>query len=332
MRAILKKIDVPSHNGFWPVHQMLMYFVKSEESDELYRYKTSVEQQFCTKEEFDIKVGLSDELLEKKIEFGRSLVGLEFEVNLYKFMVKDLTNNKYVGIRFSSYFFDIEPEVVEEYRIATYMTQEDALINLKQSIAMRLINGVVEGILSDGSIENVTKEILFPEPPPERKYFDIPYDKFPDINSDSIMNEISTSVISNGYYLATQLKEGKISEYEFDNNVKKIENYRIKICEAKKANESLRKKVFFWEPKETVEELKLYQDFITIAKDCIILYRLYPRECEEARNAHMKEIKKRILKELGEDEQEFREQMIEERKALLKKYKGKEVLRPIDKQ
>lgn len=331
MRAVLKKIDVPRHDGFWPVHPMLMYFTESDEGDELYCYKTSVEQQFCTKEEFDIKVGLSDVLLEKKIEYGRSLVGSKFEVNLYKFSVKDLTNNKYIGIRFPSILYDFASETIEEYRIATYMTQEDALINLKQSIAMRLINGVVEGILSDGSIENITKEILFPEPQPEHKHFDIPYDEYPDINSESILNEISTTVISKGYYLATQLKERKISEFEFDNNVKKIEEYRTKICIAKKSNESLRKKVFFWEPKETVEELKLSHDFITIAKDCIILYQLYPRDCEEARKVHMEEIEKKIMKELGKDIQKFQEQMIEERKALLKKYKGKVVVRPVEK-
>ena len=101
---------------------------------------------------------------------------------------------------------------------------------------------------------------------------------------------------------------------------------------AKAINESLRKKLFFWEAKEIVEELNLSSNVISLFKDSIILGKVYPAECKKADHEYAKECEKQLRKEyLGEDmdEEEFQEKRLEFRRALREKYSGKEVLKPI---
>ena len=213
------------------------------------------------------------------------------------------------------------------------MTKEDVIQNLKYSITRQGIDGVVEGVLSDETTEEITTELFFPKPIPEKKHFNIPYDKYPNLNSNYIVNEIPVKDISKGRNLAYQIKDRDFPEYEFDRYVHEIENYRSKVRAAKMENESLRKTLFFWEPKVVVEELKLSSNVISLMKDCIILGKEYPTDCDKADREYAEECEKRLRKKfLGEDagEKDFKTKWLEFRQALRKKYKGKDVIRPVN--
>ena len=49
-------------------------------------------------------------------------------------------------------------ETIEEYHIASYMSKEDVILNLKYSVTMQGIEGVTYGVLADESIEEITIE------------------------------------------------------------------------------------------------------------------------------------------------------------------------------
>ena len=53
MEAILKEIEVYAYNDSMLTHRIKMVFTESLDSDELYYFGTSIEQQFCTKEELN---------------------------------------------------------------------------------------------------------------------------------------------------------------------------------------------------------------------------------------------------------------------------------------
>lgn len=334
MKAILKEIEVPEYDGNMLRHPIKMLFAESEESNELYSFGTTVETQFCTIDEYDVKEGASEELFDEKVKFANTLVGKTFEINLYKFTVKELTDNKYEAFEFTTYFYDdCDFDTVEDYHIASYMTKEDVIQNLKYSITRQGIDGVVEGVLSDETTEEITTELFFPKPIPEKKHFNIPYDKYPNLNSNYIVNEIPVKDISKGRNLAYQIKDRDFPEYEFDRYVHEIEKYRSKAKEVKSENESLRKKLFFWEPKVTVEELKLSSNVLSLMKDCIILGKEYPSDCEKADREYAEECEKRLRKQfMGEesDEKDFKDKWLEFRQALRKKYKSKDVIKPIN--
>ncbi|WP_288907169.1 hypothetical protein, partial [uncultured Treponema sp.] len=65
MRAILKKIEVIENHRL--SHPIKMFFADSEESNELFLFLTTIETQFCRKDEYDLKEGLPDDLAEEKI-------------------------------------------------------------------------------------------------------------------------------------------------------------------------------------------------------------------------------------------------------------------------
>ena len=90
--------------------------------------------------------------------------------------------------------------------------------------------------------------------------------------------------------------------------------------------------MFFWEPKEIVEELNLSPNVISLFKDSIILGKVYPAECEKADHEYAEKCENKLRKQfLGEDmdEKEFKDKCLEFRQALRKKYRGKEVLKSI---
>lgn len=334
MKAILKEIEVPESTGYMLRHPIKMLFAETEGSDEIYHFGTTIETQFCTKDEYDVKEGLPDNLVEGKISYANSWIGKTFEINLYKFTVKELTNGKYEAIEFSKPcgYDDWDFETIEDYHIASYMTKEDVVMNVKYSITMQGVQGLADGVLPDESTEEITTELFFPKPIPEKKNLEIPYSKYQNLTASYIVNEVAVKDIQKGCNLAYQIKEWNIPHYDFDKYIHQIEDYRSKVRAAKAINESLRKKIFFWEPKEVVEELKLSPNVISLFKDSIILGKNYPSECDKADHEYAEECEKRLRQQyMGEDvdEKEFKDKWIEFRQALRKKYRGKEVIKPI---
>ena len=301
------------------------------EKDTTDRKKTKA----ISKDEYDMIKGLPDKLLEEKLNYANTLIGKTFDINLYKFSVKELTNNKYTAIELTTNYFDdlCDYDTIEEYHIASYMTKEDVIWKQKYSITMKGINGDADGVTSDGTMEEITTELFFPQPIPEKKHLDIPYNKFPQLNASSIINVISIDEIRNGHHLANQMKDYNVPEYEFDKYIRLIEEYRSGVRATQIANESLRKKIFFWEPKETVEELKLPPNIIALAKDSIILSRLYPSDCKEAAKEYSIQCERNLRKQFmneDTDAEDFKDKTFEFIKALKKKYEGKEKIKPID--
>ena len=224
-----------------------MLFADSEGSDELFRFGTTIETQFCTKDEYDLKEGLPDKLAEEKIRYANSLIGKTFEINLYKFTVKELTNGKYVAIEFSRpcSYDDWDFETIEDYHVASYMTKDDVITSIKYSITMQGIQGLADGVLPDESTEEITTELFFSKPIPKKKNFEIPYNKYPNLTTSYIVKEVAVKDIRRGCNLAYQIRECDIPHYDFDKYIHQIEDYRSRVRAAKAINESLRKKLLF---------------------------------------------------------------------------------------
>lgn len=331
MKAILKEIEFYAYNDSMLTHCIKMVFTESLDSDELYYFGTSIEQQFCTKEDLNqlhTEGNLPKELIEAKIEYAKSLVGKTFCINLHRFSVKELTNNKYVAFECYQEYGDFK--TITDYHIASYMTKEDVVLNIKYIITKQGLDKNLEGVLPDKSTEEITTELFFPRPIPEKKSYDIPYGKYPNINAGFIINEASIAEIRTGHYLANQLKERNIHDCEFNQFIDLIEKYRADVKATRIANASLRKKLFFWEPKEQVQELELSPDTISMMIDSIILCRLYPSDCEIARKDYVAECERRLRKKfMHEDayEAEFKNEMQEFKIALAKKYQGKKIIK-----
>lgn len=336
MKAILKDIQFYEYNDAWR-HPIKMVFTEFLDDNEFYNFTTTIEQQFCTKEELKLLRTEDDELedkspkelVEEKIKYAKSLIGKSFYINLYKFSVKELTNNKYVAFEFDDEEYD-NPITITDYHIASYMTKEDVILNQKYSITRGGIDYFVEGVLPNGSTEEITTELFFPRPTIEKNLYDIPYEKYPHINAKYIFNEASMDEIRTGHYLANQLKERDLHDYKFDQYINQIEKYRSEVRAVKKINESFRKKIFFWEPKEYVKELELDSDIVSMMIDSIILSRLYPSDCEIARKNYIEECERNLRKKfLHEDvyETEFKDNMQKFRMALAKKYQGKKIIK-----
>ena len=335
MKAILKEIKVPEFKDYMLSHPIKMLFAETKESNELFHFGTTIETQFCTKDEYDLEEGLPDKLAKAKINYANSLIGKTFEINLYKFTVKELTNGKYVAIEFSSPCGDDDWnfETIKEYHIASYMTIEDIVMNIKYSITMQGVQGLADGVFPDESTEEITTELFFPKPIFEKKNFKIPYNKYPNPNASQIVNKVAINDIRKGCNLAYKIRDWDIPRYDFDKYIHQVEDYRSRVGVAKAINESLRKKILFWEPKAVVEELKLNQNVISLFKDCIILGESYPTDCDKADHEYAKECEKRLREQyMWEDseEKEFKDKWLEFRQALWKKYRGKEIVRPIN--
>lgn len=333
-QAVLKKIEVGDYKDSLPPHSIRMYFAETSESDELYVFGTTIETQFCDKGEFNIREGVSIELFQQKVDYANSLIGKAFNVNLFKFTVKELTNNRYVAFdSMIEYHFDCDSKEITDYHIASYMTKEDVMLRMKYAITVQGLEGMIEGVLPDGTTEEITTDLFFSKPIPEKKHFDIPYDKYPNLNESFIVSEAPISEIRDGHHLANQIKEYNISESDFNTYMDQITGYRSKVRAAKAANESIRKKIFFWEPKEVVEELKLNQNVISMSIDSIILSRRYPNDCAEATKAYHAECERKLRETFMHedvDKKEFKDKFAAFRKTLSEKYKGKQVLKPID--
>lgn len=335
MKAILREVEVPGYKGLMFGHPIKMLFTETEGSDEIYHFGTTIETQFCTKDEYDVREGLPDKLVEGKIRYANSLIGKTFEINLYKFTVKELTNGKYVAIKFSKPcgYNDWDFKTIEDYHIASYMTKEDVVMDIKHVITMQGVQGLADGVLPDETTEKITTELFFPKPIPEKKYFEIPYSKHPNLTASYIVNEVDVKEIQKGCNLAYQIEDRDIPYHDFEKYIHQINDYRSRVRAAKAKNESLRKKIFFWKPKEVVEELKLNPNVISLFKDSILLGKSYPTECDKADQEYAEECEKRLGKQfMGEDmdEKDFKQKRLEFRQYLSKKYKNKSVVKVIN--
>ena len=181
MKAILKDLNIPLYMDEMLVHPIKMLFVDSHESGDVYHFVTTVEKQFCTKEEISSENGLSKKQIEEKLYYAQSLIGRTFEINLFKFTVKELTHDKYVAFKFSY------NKTITDYCIASYMTKDDVMLKLKYSITMQGFQGEIEGVKSNGQTEEIIKELFFPK----RKHYDIPYSKYANIDENYIVNEVA---------------------------------------------------------------------------------------------------------------------------------------------
>lgn len=321
MDAILRDIKIWKNDDSY--HRINMMFSAPSNDEELFGYTTSIENQYCTEEERE--EDLSDEDLEEKLLFAKSQIGLYFDVNLYKISIQELTNNNYWA--FQVPVSEFETRNMTEYRIATYMTREDTIANLRFKA---LFNNSIKGILANGATEAIKIEYLFPPSIRQQKTFEIPYTKFCNLTPEYILQFASIDEIRKGRYLAFELKDSIIAQSDFDKSIQQIEDYRSRLIKAKAVNESLRKKIFFWESKEVVEKLNLRLNFISMAIDSIILYRLYPADCERARKEYVEECEKRLRKKyLNEDpNKEFlKDRRLVFFKTLKEKYRGMSIIK-----
>lgn len=330
MGAILKKVEAREYQDRLPLHPIKMLFTKTSESDEFYTFETTIEKQFCTKDEYELSEGVSQQFFQEKVDYADSLVGMKFEVNLFKFTVKELTSNRYVAFE---YMTGYTSQTVKEYRIASYMTKEDVVLRMKYIKTLQAYQGDLYGVLPDGTREEIARDFFFSKPTPEKKHFDIPYENFPNLNDRFIVNEASINEIRDGHYLAITINEYNLSESDFNTFLDQIEDYRSKVRATKAANESIRKKIFFWESKEVVEELKLSPNVISMCIDSIILDRLYHNDCTEAKKAYQAECERKLREKFMHEDvgkQDFKKKFTEFSKSMANKYKGKEKIKPID--
>ena len=188
MAAILREIKAWKSCGY-PSHRINMMFSDPFNDEELYGYLTSIENQYCSKEEREEE--LSDEDVEEKLSFAKSQIGLYFDVNLYKISIQELTNNNYWA--FQVPVSEFETRKLTEYRIPTYMTREDAITDLKYKA---LLNNSLKGLLANGTIETIKTEYLFPRIR-QPKTFEIPYAKFCKLNPEYILQFASIDEITN---------------------------------------------------------------------------------------------------------------------------------------
>lgn len=200
--VILKEIEFCEHKSYMRHHKIKMIFAEKEDSEELYTFYSTIEVQYCTKEELE-NGSLSDSLIEKKKAFAEKQIGKAFEINLYKFTVRELTNDRYIAFRVSESrdYYDLDVQI-DDYFIASYMTKQDVIMGIKYSITMKGLKGLASGVLQDYSTEKITEELFFSKPIPEKPHFDIPYNKYLNLTDSYIINEVAIEDVRKGCNLA----------------------------------------------------------------------------------------------------------------------------------
>lgn len=322
MKSILRNLTEGRADKYF--HQIIMYFAESMESEILYSFPTTIEEQFCTSKEYDFRqdIFLSDDLLREKIKYAKSLIGKSFEINLYQFDVKELTGNKYSTLLSNGH------EIITDWHMASYMTREDVIMNMKYFMTMGGLQGNIWGVFADGTSERITTELFFGKNKSKKKNYNIPHENFHELNEEYIINYASIQEIREGHYLANKIKDYGISEDELNTCVSKIENYRSELEKIREYNTSLINIIFF-RKKQSIEKISVNKSFLSLAIDSIILSRLYPKDCEEAIIEHLKEgMRSYENDEMGEDE--LRNKYISFQKSLTKKYSGMKKIKLID--
>lgn len=339
MSGILK--DVRLLEGFVVedmLHPINMLFIKDGNETEVYPYQTSVENQFCSLTES--KNGLLDDDADEKLKILKSYIGKKFDINLYKFSVSELTDGKYVAVDDVDSYED--ETQIREFRRATFKSREDIAIQLKFNICISGMDGRFVGITKDGSEEDIDYTLVFPPQNEEPKNYDIPYEGFPEITEYFILNEMPIENIEKGQYLAVSLKYDKIKQFDGRYLIRRFEEYRKKVCEVNFRNSTLRKKVAFWEPKETVEpfdptkgtiiecDRKTVLEFF---KDSYILSKTYPKDCNDAKDEYYRKCEDRIREEYYHEEKgekRVKDKLKEILKEQSSRYKGKAMIKMLD--
>ena len=339
MSGILK--DVRLLEGFVVedmLHPINMLFIKDGNETEVYLYQTSVENQFCSLTES--KNGLLDDDADEKLKILKSYIGKKFDINLYKFSVSELTDGKYVAVDDVDSYED--ETQIREFRRATFKSREDIAIQLKFNICISGMDGRFVGITKDGSEEDIDYTLVFPPQNEEPKNYDIPYEGFPEITEYFILNEMPIENIEKGQYLAVSLKYDKIKQFDGRYLIRRFEEYRKKVCEVNFRNSTLRKKVAFWEPKETVEpfdptkgtiiecDRKTVLEFF---KDSYILSKTYPKDCNDAKDEYYRKCEDRIREEYYHEEKgekRVKDKLKEILKEQSSRYKGKAMIKMLD--
>lgn len=339
MSGILKKVlfleDFVIDDQLHPVN---MYFSKDENETETYPYQTALEDQFCSPAER--KNGLPDEVADEKLAILKSYIGRKFDINLYKFSVSELTDGKFVAVDDTDSYED--DTIIREFRRATFKSREDIAVQLKFNICLSGMDGRFVGITKDGDEEKIDYTLIFPPQQEEPKNYDIPYDGFPEIDEYFILNEMPIENIEKGQYLAASLKYDKIKHFDGSYLIRRFEEYRKKVREANFRNSTLRKKIAFWEPMETVGpfdptkgtviecDRKTVLDFF---KDSYILSKTYPKDCYKAKeDYHRKcedELRERFCYE-EKGERRVKDKLKEILKEQASRYKGKAKIKMID--
>ena len=318
-----------------PINMLFFFFLNETE---VYPYQTAIEDQFCSPAER--KNGLLDDDAAEKLKILKSCIGKKFDINLYKFPVSELTDGKYVAVDdIDSYEDDTQ---IREFRRATFKSREDIAIQLKFNICLSGMDGRFVGITKDGDEEDIDYTLIFPPQKEEPKNYAIPYEGFPEITEYFILNEMPIENIEKGQYLAASLKYDKIKQFDGSYLIRRFEEYRKKVCEANFKNSTLRKKVAFWEPKETVEpfdptkgtviecDRKTVLDFF---KDCYILSKTYPQDCNKAKEDYYRKCEDDLRERFGYEEKgerRVKDKLKEILKEQASRYKGKAKIKMLD--
>jgi hypothetical protein len=191
------------------------------------------------------------------------------------------------------------------------------------------------GITKDGDEEDIDYTLIFPPQKEEPKNYTIPYEGFPEITEYFILNEMPIENIEKGQYLAASLKYDKIKQFDGSYLIRRFEEYRKKVREVNFRNSTFRKKVAFWEPKETVEpfdptkgtiiecDRKTVLDFF---KDCYILSKTYPQDCNKAKEDYYRKCEDELRVKFGHEEKgerRVKDKLREILKEQASRYKGK---------
>lgn len=163
MKAVLNKIELcDNSNSILKIHPIIMYFADTTNNKELYSYRTTIESQFCNKNEYDWKDGLPNQVIEEKINYARSFIGKTYEINLYMITVEELTNKRYVELEIvTSHGCYDETNRIKNYYHATYMSKEDWIQKLKYTITINGMQGLIYGITPLNISEEITKDLFF---------------------------------------------------------------------------------------------------------------------------------------------------------------------------
>ena len=190
MAAILKEIKFLEDSVIEDKsHPIIMCFSRSVEEDELYFYRTSLENQYCSF--LERTEGLPEEKVDAILEHANSQIGKKFNINLFNISVAELTDGQFVSLEYDGdydeYGYD-EDDIIKEFRRATYKTRADIFEVLKLHICLWGLDKTYIGIKSDGSYGDIDEKLIFPTNRIEPKHFDIPSDGFPEIDELCILN------------------------------------------------------------------------------------------------------------------------------------------------
>lgn len=328
------------------VHPIKMIFIKDDNDTEKYPYQTTIEKQCRTSDE--PIVGMLDEIALMRLSSLKSFIGKEFNINLYKFSVQELTNGKYVSLDYDGYDDDYgyyenedcdEDDIIKEIRRATYKSREDIIEILKLQICLGGLDKIYVGIKSDGSSEDLDEKILLPIKKEETKHYEIPYEGFPEVDDNFILNKVPIENLKIGQYLASSIKYNSIRHFDGDYLIKRFIEYRKYVNEINNINNSLRKKLSIWETTDSPEPFDPTKGTIiecdrntvlNFFKDCYILSKCYPKDCIKAKNEYFEKCENDLREKFyfeNINEKKIKEKLKMTIKEQSIKYKGKEKIK-----